>query len=118
MVLEKQARELQTQQRKLESEVQKMEFGQQKKMLENAVSKIPELNMVKTNDDISIAKGESPLSYRQYQNILRATATAYDSSHGLRSKYNGRPSSRNVNMTMIEEQERQSGIKRRIAQGF
>ena len=59
-------------------------------LLQNAVSDLSELRMVKMQDEQGQSKGEAPLKYEQYLPLLLSAATTYDQGRDIRpkSRYN------------------------------
>ena len=49
-----------------------------KTMLQNAIANISAFSIVKTNEQLEIAKGRGPLTFPVYVTLLRDAATAYD----------------------------------------
>ena len=88
----------------------KFSDSQQRVMLQNAVSPIPELRQVKVTAELQTALHGTTLSFDQYYTLLQSAATQYDTSSGQvshkRTIYNSTVSSGDDTTNCnIEEQE-------------
>ena len=60
-------------------------------VLQNAVSGVPALHSIKTDNDKELAHGRPPLTWQKYQDLLSATCAALDHGETVMNRRSGRP---------------------------